>query len=394
MRIVSFLILILILLLTAHVIYYRSKADKLLAKALRELPRAPAQSYKIIQPVLDYGDLETLGKAGAARNAYLKRMEQSMNDSFSGGPTAETYDQALQAVQALVSLRKQTRVDTSAIQAAIVQQAKDSAPRLREQGTLNAWDAMIRFFDHLKQNDLIPFSVFENFDVWVAGVKAVPRRPLGLRDAINNTSACIRDALQHLGLMATSAAGPIIQPAPVALADKQLIAAELAFNQGLAALNRFQQLFKEPQLPPELIALKAKIEYNKGAIKLAHIQDRGPRLSDMGSNYISELLIRPGVLTVPTTSEMVMSFGQGTQMAFDGAEQYFIQASTLPDPLRRAYVALAIWGKAMLLAATGQDQPDLRAQAGQWAAGASGSAAAIVRAMQSSRRVLIIVQLP
>ena len=396
MRIILICLLVILILFTGQSIYYRSQADSIMARVLHDIPNAPAEAYRNFKPLLEFNNLLTLGKVGSAKQAFLKKMEAEITQSLDTAvPAADYYLQARQALQALADFEKTTSMDTKPARKAIVQRAKDSMTRVRDRGTLAAWDGLLALFDDLNRDSLISPGVFDDYDKWIAEVKAVDRRPLGLRNAIDGAAGALRDALNHLGMMPTPEGGAFAAPAPLPLDDPQLIAAEKSFTEALGQLDQFKATFRETQLPPELKWLQAKIEYDKGAIKLAHLQERGAAVKATGSNYIAELMIVPNTTVVPSTPEMVGAFINGTQGAFEGVEQMFPLATTVPDASRRAGSALAAWADAQLLTQMGGGDPAAaRARAESWIAGVGEPAAAVGKAMHDSPRALIITQVP
>ena len=396
MRFVVICLLILAIMFLGHSIYSRSRVNKLLDQAVGQLPASPTQSYNTMKQVFEFNNLVSMGKSGAAEQTYLRTVRQTLTQALANPAVgAANFDQAQEALRVLKDFQQRTGLDTRQAQTAITQAAKDATARIKEQGTLSAWNGMLSFFKTMNEAGLIPPLVFEDFNAWLAEVEKVPRRPLGLRDAIVNASAALSSALGQIGMTASRQDGAFVLAPPTPLTDQQLIAAEKALNQGLEALNQFKSLFKESRTPPELAGLQAKILYNRAALKLAHLQERGSSINASGSNYIADLLIQPGTATVPTVAEMVSAFIQGAQGDFQQAGQFFPQAASLPEPLRQAYAALAAWGEGLLAAfMPGVAQASIFAKAEGLTAGVGGSAAAIPQAMRASQRVLMIVQAP
>ena len=396
-RTVIICLLILALMFTGHSLYYRAQGDKLYRQALDELPGSATQAYNTIKPALDYNSVMMLGKVNEMGEGFLKSLEQTvargLNDPI---PTADSFINARQATDVLKMLGQQTGLKTQQAMLTITLAAKDAVPRLQAQGTLSAWDAMSKFFTNLNTTNQIPPNVFDNFGAWTAQLEAVPRRPLAVRDALQNASRSFVAGLNRLGLTDSPESGPYLLPMPSPLTDQQLIDAHKQFDQGLVDLDNFLKVFREAKLPEELLCIRAKLIYNKAALKLAHLQERGAALNNQGSGFMADLLIRTDTAVVPTASEMLGSFVGGAKLEFQAAQEIFQLATTVPEPMRRAYVALATWGEGMVVVtAGGGDSAAIFQRAEQCAAGAaSGAAATITQAMRANARVTIIVQIP
>lgn len=396
MRFVAILLLVLAVLFGAHAIYYRGKTDSLLTKTLNQLPDNPKSAYHHFKPIMRYNNFTTMGKVDDAHAAFLDRLERTIIRELKlSPPPAGSFQQAREAVDVLASYRSATGKDIRPIRDGIVQAAKDAMPVVRDGGTLSAWHAMEAFFLTLEEKSQVPPSVFDDFEAWMKYVEEVLERPMGLRDALTHASGAFQNAFASLGLSSQARGGPYVLELPHTLSDNQLINAENQFNSALAGLINFERLFGERN-PPELSGLRAKLIYNKGILKAAHLLERGDMARTMGTGYIADILLGEGHQgeALPTVSEMYGSFKNGARGDFSSAMEYFTYDKHENPDLRRAYNALAAWGWAMLDQATGDDPGEHRRLAGQWAAGITLPAARqIIQAMQTSPRPLALVRL-
>jgi hypothetical protein len=270
---------------------------------------------------------------------------------------------------------------------------------LETQGTLSAWKAMIEFFDYAIGRNLVAFVLFDDFDRWHAQVRQVPLRPLGLRDALVESAEAIATALRHLGVAMTSEDGPLSVPIPLPLADEQLIQAENAFEQVQQAIHNFQSIFRETQaVPAELMGILVKTKYNMGAIKLAHLIDRGAALRVMSSDYLFDLIYNPNSSAVPGSGELFGAFVGGMQGQLNEVRR-MAPACTMMDPQTRDTLAvLACWNQAWAMNAVGQrgqEMQEPRAAAEAYAARVTGERQrAALQSMRNSATPLLIVEVP
>ncbi len=396
MRFVAILLLILAVMFGGHAIYYRGKTDSLLTKTLNQLPDNPKSAYHQFKTIMKYNNFLTMGKVDGAHTAFLDRLERTIIRELKlFPPPASSFQQAREASDVLATYRSATGKDIRPIRDGIVQAAKDAMPVVRDGGTLSAWHAMIAFFLTLEEQSQVPPSVFDNFEAWMVVVKKEEQRPMGLRDAISHASGAFQNAFASLGLSSRARGGPYVLELPHTLSDNQLINAENEFNSALAALIAFERMFGESN-PRELNGLRAKLTYNKGVLKAAHLLERGDMARTMGTGYVANIILGEGHqgAHLPTVSQMYGSFINGAIGDFETAMRFFAGDELDNPDLRRAYNALAAWGWAMLDQATGLDPGEHRRLAGQWANGITQPAARqIIEAMQSSPRPLALVRL-
>lgn len=402
MRIVIICLLLLTALFIGHSAYDRVVAERRLDQAINALPMNPLDSYNTMKEVLGYNRLVAMGKIGDVERRYLQAMQKKITDALAmTPPPAEIYPAVEQAVAALESLHKQTQADVRPVRVAILKAARQSVEPLKEKGTLKAWDNMMAMFQSVSGNTSIIAETFgssglDEYGKWLDGVKATPRRPIGLRDAVKGATESSIEALSALKLNMTDKAEKPVAAAPAKLDDESLIKAEKSFVAALGALENFMGLFAENEMPAELCALRAKITYNRAAIKLAHFQDRQNTILRTGSEYMAEFLVRSDTSIIPSASEMVAAWEQSAQADFQSSQRYLAQASDLDPGMKRAYTALAIWAEGDLWLTLNSANPaQFRARALQAAQGVTGgAAAAVIQAMRQSPRALLIVDFP
>lgn len=396
MRTIIICLLVLAILFLGHAMYDRTVADRRLAKAVEQLPGDPMGSYQTIKEPLGYNRLVAMGKIGDVQAAWLKALELKVTGEFSRQPpAANAYPQAEQALAALDEMHATFGVNVDKLKLAIIQAARDSVPALKEKGSLKGWDNMISMFQNLSGNSSQLTGVFENFNKWFEEAKAVPRRPFGVRDAISEASQAAGNALEALGLDLSAQAGKPVAPAPANATDRQFINAEKALGSAQDALKNFMTTFGENETPQELAALRAKIAYNMGAIKLAYFQDHRANVKQAGGDYLVEFLVRTDTDTVPSPNEMVDQWQGLAQREFEEAMKYFT-ASTLEGPMKQAYSALALWSNGQLATVFSNTPPPpaVQAQVAQMSAGLTGKAGEIIQALRSTPRALLIVEVP
>ena len=396
MRFIFICVVLLIVMFAGHSMYNRTKADKQLSKALGAIPNHPAAAYKHIQPILDYNDAVSLGKISKSAVRFRDSLSKGIVELLESRPApADTsFLLAAAALDVLDQLGQDSTTDTTAAKSKIVQAARDSMEAVRDHGELNAWDTLVAFFNKLGTEGRIPPDAFDNFQQWMAAVRAVERRPIGLRNAIEHATQHTQNALRKVGIAMPAAQGVYVAAPPAVLDDYDLIEAELLLNQAQGAIGFFEGQFKEPGTPPELMGLRAKIEHNKGAFKLAHLMQQGRRLREYSSSYIAELTISPKSAATPTTMEMFGAFVNGSRSELQAAQRLFQQSSLLASDHRNAYSALAAWNEAWLLELNNQNPAAARAAAASWGTQVNGPARSIVDAMSASERVLLIVEIP
>ena len=395
MRFVVICLLILVITFLGHTIYYRSRTQQLLNEAVAMLPGHPEDALKKLEPALKYNDMVALGKVGEAAGRFKTELARRIQLELDvAPPAADAYRHATAAMDVLTTLDRDYGVATREQAETIVKAASQAMPVIRDRGTLSTWQQMIGFFVHCRDNNLIPTGVMDNLDDWLAQAGKVPLRPLGLREVREQCVNQFMTGLRALGLTASDTGGPFVMPAPERLSNQQLIAAETAFNNAQNALQNFPRLFREKDLPPELLGLQAKLCYNKAAIKTAHIQEYGDTARRSGTGYIAELLIEPTRMVVPTPQELFGAFTQGARSDFLLAQRTFQVATSLPTEFRTAYAALSIMGQALLDMAIGDSPGSLPVQAQSLGARVTGKAASIVATMNKTTRVSIIVEVP
>lgn len=402
MRIIVVCLILLTALFIGHSAYDRVVAERRLNQAIGSLPMNPLDGYRTMKEVLGYNRLVAMGKIGDVEQRFLQAMEKEITGTLTQKPApADIYPAVEQAMAALEALNKQTHANVSKTRVAILKAARESVEPLKEKGTLKAWDNMTAMFQSVSGNMSLIAEAFggsatDDFSKWFDEVKATPRRPIGLRDAETGATQASIEALSKLKMSAAGKDEKPVAPAPAKLDDESLIAAEKGFAAGLGALENFMGLFAENEMPAELCALRAKITYNRAAIKLAHFQDRQNTILRTGSEYMAEFLVRSDTSVIPSASEMVAAWEQSAQADFRSTQRYLTQASTLDDAMKRAYTALAIWAEGDLWWTLNQRNPGQdRARALQAAQGVTGNAGAqVIQAMRTSPRALLIVDFP
>lgn len=396
MRFVGFCLILLALMFAGHSLYSRAQINKMLGRSLEEMNYSPGRAIESFKPIMGMSRIVALGKVGEAETTFLTNLERTVLSGLNEpAPTQESFRRASQGMGALKLIMQKSGIDTRERQKKIALAAKEAVPRLQQQGTLRAWDEMMEFFTELHDQGDLPEGVITNYDEWLAQMQAVPRRPMGVRDTLQRAGSSMASALNLLGLTPSTGPGQMLAPAPAPLSDQQLIEADRMFAAGVQDLNLFPPTFHEQALPPELLGAQARLLFNLGSLKLAHVQDRGAMLGSMASGFMAHLLIRTDTTVVPTPGEMIGAFLQGAQGDFDQAARLFANASDLTDGQKRACMALCEWSKGLLLAESNRNEAARCMQlATNMVRPPAQADEAIVKAMQSGRRALIFVQTP
>lgn len=398
MRTVVILAIILLIMFAGNSFYSRSVAQHKLNDAVSLIPADPLGSYRTIKEVLDYNRMVALGKIGDVEAEYLKELERKVVVALSATkPDPEIYPETDAAIAALGQFSQQTGIKVKEARVRIVKAARDSVTALKDKGRLRAWDNMIAMFQSLSGDPDLMGLVFEgNFQKWFDEIKAVPRRPFGVRDALNDAVRDASIALDDIKLHAAETGEPPVATAPAELTDNQLIAAEKHFGQGQGEIINFQNQFAETdKTPAELCGIQAKLAYDKAAIKLAHFQDRKETINKTGSDYLTEFLIRSDTSEVPSASEMVSSWSQNARSGFQESRAIFLKTTGMDESMQKAYCALSLWSEGTLnsVFAPNANEP-LHAQALQGTETLSAPAAKVIKTMQENPRVLLITELP
>jgi hypothetical protein len=326
---------------------------------------------------------------------FLRELQEKITAELKQNPPPpEAYPETEQALSALDSLHNQTKVDVRKVRMAILQAAHASVPVLKEKGALKAWDGMLVLFQNMNPNYMAEIN--EKFSTWLDEQKAVPRQPFGLRDAIRSATEEAGQALEALKMHVAGPGERPVAPAPAKLDDESLIRAEKIFASALHHLDEYMGLFGEKELPQSLCGLQAKIIYNRAAIKLAHFQDHRATIYQTGSDYMTEFQVRSDTSYIPSASEMVAAWQNNARGDLALAQSVFAKAATLDEAMKRAYTALAIWEGGELALLMDRVNPQVeRMRAMQVAYGLnSGPAQAVIEAMRTSSRALLIVEFP
>lgn len=396
MRLIAVCIFILICLFAGHCAYDRITADRKLNQALHLLPLSPVEAYRTIKEVLDYSHFVSLGKVGEVERKFLDAVQRDYEGGLgSPQPMAEIFPATEQAIGMLNDFTRQTGTSTTGVRNALLKAAYNSIPALKEKGTLKAWDNMVSMFQTLSGSPANPGAVLENFNKWFEEIKTVPRRPFGLRDALNEATDSFGKALDALKLSVGTDKDHPLAAAPPALTDNQAINAMKLFAQAGGALDNFQSLFGETKIPAELRGIHAKIDFNLGAVKLAHFQDHKNTIALTGSDFLVEFLVRSDTSEVPSAGEMASTMHQAAKGNFQGAQESFPLAESIDEPMRRALAAAAIWAEGMMDDyQSGQVSFEKRSRTMRMANGLTGAAAEVVKTIQSTPRAMFIVQAP
>jgi hypothetical protein len=236
-------------------------------------------------------------------------------------------------------------------------------------------------------------GIIDDFPAWMAQMEAVPLRALGLRQVYRIAASSQREALKHLDIPTTD--GRRVATVPIYLEDEPPFHADQEWQVAQEAIDAFIEEFAQTASPPELMAIQAATAYNRAAIRLAHMEDREPMLRRTGSNFLAALYIRTDQRDTPTVLQMYETFMSEAHGEFQQAAELFAQAPSLDASLRGACRTLALSGQAELEKYWGRDVA--RADTLQRLATVdvpAGDGSAILDALQSSPRIVLIIALP
>ncbi len=338
----------------AQVLYMRKQIDEELERAAASMSSSPRMAYQDFHHVLEGSDLLTLGRISEARNQFIDRLDEAVKRPLRLRPAPDSaYSVAREAIDILQELEHEYGVDTEITRNLIVIAVKESAQSQLEEGTLSGWQGLQSFFRALEAKGLVPRHLIENYDEWIANIRNVERRPLGLRDAIHRVAQCLQLAFNQLPPLSPASAGqPPVAPLPFPLSDDGLILADRHLREGLIALRQFDYDFPDPPTPePILLQLRGQILFNRASMKLAHVRERGRTPLQLGTDFITDSILRPPgaqLAEVPPPHRMYELFLSHTRAEFEEAIRAFDAAVGLDESLRQAYLALSYAELAML----------------------------------------------
>ncbi|MCH8332922.1 hypothetical protein IIC65_03230 [Candidatus Sumerlaeota bacterium] len=377
MRIITILVVLAVGVFTFQALYYRSKTNSLRSAAIGQLPGNPAGGFETMKPVFGYSNVKTLGAVDKAELAFFDAVRDSTVSALrSDSPNADTYRALEASLTVLTEAARDLDLSLDDHKARIIAAAREAEPDMRNTLGLTAWDAFVGAMENTRDRAAIPRGTLAEFESWVGTLKQVNRRPFGLREAIRLARDGFRAGIEALGKTPSlDGRGPLIAPLDARLTDSQLTAADRAFAGARFASDNFLRMFRERSLPPQLLPLYVRADYNLAAIRVAHLIQSGPGIASRISGYIAELLVAPNASALPSDAELYRTFINGLIPQLETVNQAFTRPGVASPEEMPGLRALAAWT---------QSQFGNAARRGQTARGASAQFQALRRAAAST----------
>lgn len=350
MRIIVVLVLLLVVGLSCQGVQQRGATQKYLDKALLDLPRNPHGAYNKLKDIYEYGNLLTLGKVSAAEEIFLVTAKNKCVELATSRPLEkEDIEMLVDALDMLEQFKKHSDQSTKFVSEAIVDAVYQGKDAQQREGHLEAWDEYVRFFEYVQRSPYDQSALPVPFGEWLEQLHATSRQEIGLRDRAQQAAISFYQALGEVGIAYDPNSQDWVNELPGPLPEDRLATVERYFQSAESWLMRYEREFNNGQMAPEYTAMHAAITYNRGALKLGHIQDVGAQnLRRFSSTYLAELLIPPGAATTPSPAEMYGTFVNQVHAQFKQAGELFRDAQTLSIEDRKALFALCNHGLALV----------------------------------------------
>jgi hypothetical protein len=278
---------------------------------------------------------------------------------------------------------------------------KNAATTVVGEGDLDAWQTMIRTFELLQVNGEIQPGIFDDFEEWLKWIKEVEPSEIALRETRNSAIFYIVRSLTAVGLNPSDRAdAPLAAAPPLPLVQRKVLETLNGFAYALGTIDTYIRDFAGGTVPPELIQLKGILQYNRAALKMAHLIEWGEMARQGGSGLIAELYVRPNSVFQDPQS-MYEDFCRSIRRELDspngepGALQLFEAAQLTYPRTARGWSALTVQTIALFNEYLGHEDLEASAKVDQMMADLRDQKVLqMLRAARQSPYPLLIVKVP
>lgn len=360
MRVVIILVIVAAIVIGIQLKVVGGKSDQRYQAAVALLPGQPKKAYEEIKATFQMSNVMTLGKVRRNQRAFFAALRDKLISEISAQRDHNiTWNTGLVEALEVLKLAQQepqlgggVKSSLADHQRAIFNELVARKDQIIESVGLKSWDSFTKSIAHMEQQGIINDQLTPGASDFVAAVQAVDRRDISHRETISIALTSLDAGVAALGLpFSSDVNGPLAAILDKKIPDEALLKAESEFALARRACEGFGRMFGAPNevggsplMPPDIAGLWAKMVFNIGAMRTAHLIDLGPSGSSGVSYYLTKLYVKPGTDTIPTDSEIYSSFlnAVGDQLKTAATRFHELDDDALGGE-KSTYLALTYW---------------------------------------------------
>lgn len=271
MRLTSFLVIILLIIFTAHYLFQVRKLDRVYNESSKQMPTDVTGAIKTFEPALKIKDLDTFGKASETRKAWTSQLMRAGIELLNR-PTFSNFDEQnlFLALKELGQTSILSAPERAAAQEQIVERMSQTPATLAAEGFLADFDQFIRFLERLEKEPILDAALQPRIPEILAEARKIDRYPIALRTVEFESAKAIRDGLQYLSLPVPQGPAVVALPPNANASNWNPGPAESSFLHARGVVDQFIKDWAPNPLPPQIGRLAAISRFNMAMTRLAY----------------------------------------------------------------------------------------------------------------------------